>query len=310
MAIDVAYTKKTHKWVGIFLRFPSELVDVVNASLRTWHLPDIIIKERKGENPNLHCLDCYFPLDESVDKIIRAFDFNLRVFESELSLELPIDVEVRVFLKELTPWEPKQSPILVRVTEHIVVKSPSTQYIPSAREVVIEIRSSLAFGDGTHVTTMFCLKALEDLFRQKLAARPRKEGRVLDVGTGTGILAIAAAKLGAKEVMAVDINADAITEAKRNVDCNQLTKTIAISCLSVEDIDEIFHVVLANLVPTMLSRSGIVFSRIVEPGGFLIISGMLAHNDITLSAYQNLGFRVLKDYTDGKWAGAILQYLP
>lgn len=310
MAIDVADTKKTHKWVGIFLRFPLELADVVNASLKRLDLSDIIIKERKEEDPNLHCVGCYFPLDEWVDEIIKMFDFNVRSLESQLCVETPIDVEVKVFSMELTPWGSKESPTLVRVTEHMVIKSPLTHYIPSAGEVVIEIRPSLAFGDGTHVTTMFCLKALEDLFRQRLAVRPRKEGRYLDVGTGTGILAIAAARLGAKEIMAVDINVGAITEAKKNVAYNQLTETITVSCLSVEDIGEIFHLVLANLVPTMLSRFGILFSRIVEPKGFLIISGMLAHNDLTLSAYQSLGFKVLRDYTDGKWAGAILQYHP
>ncbi len=310
MVIDVADAKKTHKWVGIFLRFPLELTDVVDASLKRWDLSDIIIKERKEEDPNLHCVGCYFPLDEWVDEIIRMFDFNVSSLESRLCVETPIDVEVKVFPTELTPWGSKESPTLVRVTEHMVIKSPLTHYIPSAREVIIEIKPSLAFGDGTHVTTMFCLKALEDLFRQRLAAKPRKERRVLDVGTGTGILAIAAAKLGAREVMAVDINAGAITEAKKNVAYNQLNETVAVSCLSVEDIDEMFHVVLANLVPTMLSRFGPLFSRIVEPEGFLIISGMLAHNDLILSAYQNLGFKALRDYTDGKWAGAILQYLP
>lgn len=302
--------KSISQWIEISLLFPPQLTHPIDVFFKGLAVQQLIIKKDKEEDTGLFRFSCYFPFDERVDEILKELDAKLSILESGLSLKTPIDLEVRAFTNETSPWDQKKHMKPLRVTEHMVIKPPPIEYTPNTGEVVIEIKASSIFGDGTHSSTAFCLKALEDLFQRKLAVEPPKEATVLDAGTGTGILAIAAVKLGAKKALAIDVDPNAVSEAKRNVARNQMDDLISISCLSVEDVDETFELVLANLVPPTLFRFGNLFARIVESGGFLIMSGMTANKGPTLAVYDKLGFKILKEYSDGRWAGAILHYLP
>lgn len=302
--------KRISEWIGISLLLPPQLTHPIDVFFKGLAVQRLAIKEDNEEDTGLFRLSCYFPFDENVDEILKELDTKLCILESDLSLKSPIDLEVRAFTNETSPWDWKKHMKPLRVTEHMVIKPTPIEYTPNTGEVVIEIKPSWIFGDGTHSSTAFCLKALEDLFQRRLAVEPPKEARVLDAGTGTGILAIAAIKLGAKKALAIDVDPKAVSEANRNVARNQMGDLISVSCLSVEDINETFQLVLANLVPPTLFRFGNLFTRIVESGGFLIMSGMTANKGPTLAVYGKLGFKILKEYSDGRWAGAILHYLP
>ncbi len=94
----------------------------------------------------------------------------------------------------------------------MVIKPSWREYVPSDTEIVLELDPGLAFGSGLHPTTQLCIEAVDDYIHAGM--------RVLDIGTGTGILALAAAKLGAEHVLAVDTDEDAITAAGRNIEQN------------------------------------------------------------------------------------------
>jgi len=308
--VETNNKKRISQWIGISLLLPPRLTHLINVFFKGLTVQQLVIKEDEEEDTGLFRLSCYVPFDEQVDEVLKELDTKLSILESDLSLKTPIDLEVKAFTNETSPWDWKKHMNPLRVTEHIVIKPPPMEYTPHTGEVVIEIKASSIFGDGTHSTTVFCLKALEDLFQKRLTVEPPKEARVLDAGTGTGILAIAAIKLGAKKALAIDVDPNAVSEAKRNVAHNQMDDLISVSCLSVEDIDETFELVLANLVPPTLLRFGNIFAHIVESGGFLIMSGMTANKGPTLGVYDKLGFKILREYSDGRWAGAILHYLP
>jgi ribosomal protein L11 methyltransferase len=133
----------------------------------------------------------------------------------------------------------------------------------------VRIRPGLGFGTGEHPTTAACLEALE----RALNARPGAS--VLDVGTGSGILALAAARLGATRVVGVDIDPDALANARANRDLNALPG-VAFVLGGVEAVGGPFDLVLANLLANVIVDLMPEFVRVLAPAGRLVLSGLLA----------------------------------
>jgi len=128
----------------------------------------------------------------------------------------------------------------VRISKRIVVKPPHKMYIPEREDIVIDIKSGIAFGDGGHPSTYLILRTLDNMFSSKDYLKGRSFSKALDVGTGTGILAIAAAKLGIKEVIGIDIDRAAVFEAESNARINNLSAQITISDTPLEEIRSSF----------------------------------------------------------------------
>jgi len=163
------------------------------------------------------------------------------------------------------------------------------------RDVVIVIDPSTGFGTGHHATTRLCLELL-----QKLDVRGK---RVIDVGTGSGVLAIAASKLGAREVIAIDHDADALRNARENVERNGTAVELLesdLSRLSIAPAD----IVLANLTGAVLQRYADSLKRLVIRGGVLIVSGF-SSGDLDDVA-RALDASQLEPAQQGEWAAASL----
>ena len=142
---------------------------------------------------------------------------------------------------------------------------------PQGRRRVISIEPGMAFGTGTHATTRGCLECIERLARRF----DRGELRALDVGTGSGILAIALAKLGADSVVALDNDSVALKVARANVRVNGAARKIRLARTKVDNLDGRFGFVVANLTAaTILELAGALEAR-VAPGGYLVLSGIL-----------------------------------
>ncbi|MFN7980744.1 MAG: 50S ribosomal protein L11 methyltransferase [Vicinamibacterales bacterium] len=137
----------------------------------------------------------------------------------------------------------------------------------------------MGFGTGHHVTTRLCLQALQTL---NLAG-----ATVLDVGTGSGVLAIAAALLGARSARGIDFDDDAITSARENLDLNPGASNVTFQTIDVRDAPvEPADVVLANLTGGSIVQSAAMLRAAVAPGGSLILSGVQTHEeDEVLAAF-------------------------
>ncbi|HUR32259.1 MAG TPA: 50S ribosomal protein L11 methyltransferase [Vicinamibacterales bacterium] len=148
--------------------------------------------------------------------------------------------------------------------------SPSPSAPPASRALTITILPSMGFGTGHHATTRLCLAALQTL--------DLRGSHVLDVGTGSGVLAIAAAALGAVETLGIDFDADAIANARENL---ALNPTIAGVRFEVVDVREaplaMAALVVANLTGAVLVHNAALLRKAVAPGGTLVVSGLLAH---------------------------------
>lgn len=173
--------------------------------------------------------------------------------------------------------------------------------------IAIEIEAGLAFGTGHHGTTRGCLLALDRLIK---AARPL---RMLDVGTGTGVLAIAAAKALRHRVIAGDIDHRAIQVARENAVLNgvaPLIRAVHAAGVAAGAVREAapYDLVFANILLAPLKRLAPPLARVVRPGGTIVLSGLLrAHGNVALAAYRGQGLMLIRRIELEGWVTLILR---
>ena len=187
----------------------------------------------------------------------------------------------------------------VHISDRIVVKPTWEEYQPEGDELLIEIDPGMAFGTGTHETTSMCIKALEKYLEPGMS--------VLDAGCGSGILSIAAAKLGASDVLGVDIDEEAVRVSKENF---ALNGTSDIAHAEYGDVTKGVgfkaDLVVANLMAELLCMISQGVSDHLDAGGLFISSGILCEKeDMVRKAYEDAGFVIKDVMCDGEWCCVI-----
>jgi ribosomal protein L11 methyltransferase len=167
-------------------------------------------------------------------------------------------------------WEKTIQPI--RISPRIVVAPSWQPFTPQAGEVVLTINPKMSFGTGYHESTRLAAGLLESSLRPGMT--------VLDIGTGTGILAIASVKLGAREATGIDTDEWAYNNACENADLNDVRHLVHLRLCSVKELDrKRFHIVLANIQKDVIQRLLHDMVDRLEPSGTLILSGLLEADD-------------------------------
>lgn len=190
----------------------------------------------------------------------------------------------------------------IRVSTRIVIKPPDKVYRPQTGEVVIDIATGAAFGSGAHPSTALALRALDAALPEPHRVSQRTPFKGLDVGTGSGILAIAMTKLGVQEVVAVDIDPSAIFEATHNIRLNDLVAQVTVSDSSLEELTTHFQMIVANLAHPTLKKFGLLFSNRMEKDGLLVLSGFKeAAFEPLCSVYAENGFMLIRQEKEGEW---------
>ena len=160
---------------------------------------------------------------------------------------------------------------------------------------MIVIDPSMGFGTGHHQTTRLCLALLQSV---EVAGR-----RVVDVGTGSGVLALAAWRLGAAAIVAVDNDADALQNARENIERNGARRDVLAECSDLEDFETApADIVTANLTASVLAQHAAALRRLVKPGGALIISGFSPLEMPGLAAA--FGPLDVRHVVEGEWSAA------
>ncbi|KMY54803.1 ribosomal protein L11 methyltransferase [Bacillus sp. FJAT-27231] len=197
-----------------------------------------------------------------------------------------------------TAWKQYYNP--VKISEKFTIVPTWERYEPvSTDELIIELDPGMAFGTGTHPTTVMCLQALERYVQPG--------DYVVDVGTGSGVLSIGAALLGAKRVTALDLDEVAVESAKENVQLNKVAETVTVLKNDLlAGIDEQADVVVANiLAEVILSFTGDVAKK-VKPGGYFISSGIIGQKkDLVKEAVEAAGFVVEETVLMEDWVAII-----
>jgi len=197
-------------------------------------------------------------------------------------------------------WASRAQPVGAIVVGNVTVVSSLQSPVASQSQsrVTIVIPPSMGFGTGHHATTRLCLAALQTLdLRGKV---------VLDVGTGSGVLAIAASKLGAAHALGTDDDADAIQAANENLEANGVTNVACVVSDLMKGPLPRADVVLANITGAMIVRAASRLAQAVLPGGTLILSGILAtERDEVLGAFANQ--TVVTIVQEDEWLGVTLK---
>jgi ribosomal protein L11 methyltransferase len=160
----------------------------------------------------------------------------------------------------------------IKITDRLVIKPSWRKYHKKGNEIILELDPGMAFGTGTHASTSMCLQAIEELTKNLTS---KEDLAFLDVGTGSGILAIAAVLLGIQKGIAIDIDYQAIQCAIKNAKKNRVAENIDFSTTPIKKIPGDYPLVIANILPhTLIDMKEALCSRL-QHDGYLILSGIL-----------------------------------
>ena len=267
-------------------------------------------------------IKAYLNKDDLEKGLLKELEHSFYELEEFFGDDRAIRFETRTIVEEewSENWKKYFKP--VRVGQRLVIKPSWEQFVPSKEDIVIEIDPGQAFGTGTHASTVLILEAMERIWTQEKWERCSGRGvdvpahddtncpQVLDVGTGTGILGIAAAKLGASSVLCLDIDPIAVKVARDNFMRNHVHDKASAATTPLWQIEGSYDVILANLDrDTILLLADDLSSRLA-PSGRLILSGILTTQaDRVEEAFTKRGLVMedrLIDTREGEWTALVL----
>jgi ribosomal protein L11 methyltransferase len=252
--------------------------------------------------PPVTKVTAYFPWDTDLWSLKQAFHDFLPV----LSESFGPGPEEFLDAAEITDsgWAEKwKEHFRARKVGRRIVITPSWEtVVPAEGEVVITVDPGQAFGTGTHETTRMCLRMVEDLYDRAPAPRT-----VLDVGTGTGILGIAAARLGAESVLGIDTDPVAVEVAGNNAEANNVAAVFRAEGTSLSTIRGTHDLVLANLIAEILIDLAGELTARCAPGGHLVLSGILEEKaNGVIDEFRRHDAALAARAADGQWAALLL----
>jgi ribosomal protein L11 methyltransferase len=253
--------------------------------------------------PGVTKLTAYFPWDTDLHELKRSFLEFLPVLAESFG-EGPEAFDSAAEITD-SGWAEKWKEHFRarKVGRRLVVKPSWEEFTPVGNDVVLTIDPGQAFGTGTHETTRMCLRFIEDVF-ERAPSPPRT---VLDIGTGTGILGIAAACLGAKDVLGIDTDAVAVEVAGKNAAMNGVGAFFRSESTVLSSIGGDFDLVMGNLIAEILvDLAGDIVGR-CAPEGRLVLSGILTEkSDWVVEEYAAHGAFLVEKAIDGQWAALLL----
>ena len=195
---------------------------------------------------------------------------------------------------------------VLRIGRRLVIRPTWRRHRKLPGDVVLSLDPGMAFGTGLHPTTRLCLAALETLADEGLLGRSAIPGappaRILDVGCGSGILAIAAGKLGAGKLLGVDTDPIAVEATAANAALNGLTRRIRVRKGSVPTGDGPFDLVLANLIASLLVQLAVPLSNELAPGGTILASGIFRDREGDVrAAFEGSGLAIRRRWAEEDW---------
>ena len=275
---------------GVAIEDPEDILGREQGPL-TWDFADINVLEHKGK---VAVVKAYFAEEDNIEEILGYVNEKL-VELKEMGIDLG---EAKVVHEKMyeedwaNTWKQYYKPS--KVGEKIVVKPIWEEYEQKEGELVVNLDPGMAFGTGTHETTRMCIQALEKYVKE--------ESTVFDVGCGSGILAIAAAKLGAKLAVGVDLDPVAVESSIENVGYNNLNNIEILHGNLVEVIDGKADIVVANILAEIICILTDDVKRVMKDGGVFITSGIIHDRvDMVCEKLEATGFEVIEKNRDGEW---------
>ena len=232
-------------------------------------------------------------------------DTKVQFNEAMMKLRDDKDIESFKIEKEILKdknwnqlWEKSRE--VIHVSDRIVIKPSFKDYTTKENEIVLTIDPKMSFGTGDHQTTKLILRALEKIVKPGM--------RVIDVGSGTGILSIAAVKLGAEKVFAVDFDEICLENCKENSKINNVEDSIEIHTGEIDVVkDSNFDLIIANIQKNVLLEIAEQIKQRIKQDGIIILSGLLESDQSAIEKkYHSLGFKTLQIEQMDEWIAIVL----
>ncbi len=247
---------------------------------------DVLIKTYVSEEKNVMEF-----VEIIKQKVLGLKDFGIDIGEGSVSLDQVNEADWA------NAWKAYYKP--TKVGQRVVVKPTWEDYAMQDGDLIIELDPGMAFGTGTHETTSMCIRELEKYVN--------KDSKVFDIGCGSGILAIAAAKLGAKEVVAVDLDEVAVKVAKENVLENKVKKSVSVMHGNLTDvIKDKADVIVANIIADIIKILAKDVQNFMKEDAIFISSGIILDKveEVKESLIEN-GFEIVEVQKLGEWSAIV-----
>ena len=307
------------KWSEFSIHTTNEAVEPISNILHEAGASGVVIedplelvKEREDQFGEIYQLNpqdypeegvivkAYLPvnsfLGETVDEIKEAVNnlilFNIDIGKNSVSVSEVNEEEWA------TAWKKYYHP--VKISERFTVVPTWEEYTPvSSDELIIELDPGMAFGTGTHPTTVMSIQGLERFVKS--------DDVVIDVGTGSGVLSIAAAMLGAKKVTALDLDEVAVQSAKMNIKLNKVHPVVDVFQNNLlEGIQVKADVIVANILAEVIVRFTDAAAQCLKPGGYFITAGIIQQKkDEVKESIESAGFQIEETVQMEDWVSFI-----
>lgn len=281
---------------GVMIEDPKDFLFQKKNEL-DWDYVEEEVFNKSGQDGVL--IKTYIPEERNVLELIETVKARIALLPS-----FGLDIgEGSVFLSNVNEsdwaneWKKYYKP--TKVGKKIVVKPSWEEYEKQEGDLIIELDPGMAFGTGTHETTSMCIRELENYVDETKT--------VFDIGCGSGILAIAAAQLGAKEVVAGDLDEVAVKVSKENCEINNVSDKVVVKHGSLfEVVDSKADVIVANIIADIIKILAKDVSKFLKDDGVFISSGIiLAKIDEVCQALEENGFEIVKVERLGEWSAIV-----
>lgn len=275
---------------GVAIEDPRDILEREQGPL-SWDFADINIFEY-GKDAAV--VKGYFSLEENIGEVQKYIEEKIQDLR-DMGIEVGEGKVVVTQVHEedwANNWKKYYKP--TKIGEKIVIKPIWEEYEAEKEDIIVEMDPGMAFGTGTHETTRMCIEALEKYVSP--------DSTVFDIGTGSGILAITAAKLGAKHVVGVDLDPVAVDSAKSNVGFNKLDNIEILHGNLMDVVEGKANIVVANIIAEVIIFLTDDVKSFLEPNGYFITSGIIKdRRDDVINKLISSGFKIIEDNTLGEW---------
>lgn len=307
------------EWAEIGVRTSHEAMELVASILEDLGAAGVAIEDPALVNAYIHSglwdytdlpeekdtavvtVKAYFPADDRLPFVRRALTEKMTALAARGVDTAPAAVREARIADEDWAESWKQYFHTEKVGTRIVIQPSWESYDAKAGEIVLRLDPGAAFGTGTHPTTALCLRAMERILRPGMS--------VFDVGTGSGVLAIAAAKLGAGNVMAVDYDPTALHVARENIARNDLMMAIALGESDMlKQVSGRADLITANIIADIILRLFEDLEDHLNVGGTLLASGIIVQraDDVRRGALSH-GFTVAEEWEEKGWVAMVIR---
>jgi ribosomal protein L11 methyltransferase len=284
------------EWLEVSVRVNQEAAEAVAEVLSRYAPQGVAFEMHEGAESEV-TVKAYLAVDEGIEVRQRKVEEGLWHL-SQIWPVIPEPAFRRIPDQDWTATWKEQIPVL-HLGKRVVIKPSWRTYTPVEGDLVLELDPGIAFGTGLHPTTQLCVAAIEELVQPGT--------RVLDMGTGTGILAMIAARLGATTVLAVDNDENAVIAARRNAEANGLLAQIELRYGSLADVEADYDLIVANiLAPIIAAMAEAGIAQRLREGGVLIASGILKEQaDSVTEALERGGLQVTEVRQMEEWVAIL-----